>query len=51
MKLLFTACEKCGAPNTSAFGVCPDCESRRVAARVAAKRRIREQVRAPKRAA
>jgi uncharacterized OB-fold protein len=52
MKLLFTACTGCGAPSASPFGVCPDCESRQVEARVAAKRRIREQqVARPKRAA
>ena len=52
MKLLFAACERCGAPSTSPFGVCADCESRQVAARVAARRRIREQqVRGGKRAA
>jgi uncharacterized Zn finger protein (UPF0148 family) len=43
MKLLFMACPKCGAPNTSAFGVCPDCDAREVAARAGAKRRVREQ--------
>jgi uncharacterized OB-fold protein len=42
MKLLFIACTECGAPNTSPFGMCPDCESRQVAARVA-KRRIRSR--------
>jgi uncharacterized OB-fold protein len=51
MKLLYMACERCGAPNTSPFGLCPDCEARRVAARVAAKRRIREQHDRTKRAA
>jgi uncharacterized OB-fold protein len=51
MRLLYTACEKCGASSTSPFGVCPDCEARRVAVRVAAKRRIREQHPRAKRAA
>jgi uncharacterized Zn finger protein (UPF0148 family) len=43
MKLLFMACPKCGAANTSSFGVCPDCDARQVAARAAAKRRVRQQ--------
>jgi uncharacterized OB-fold protein len=51
MKLLYLACEKCGAANTSPFGLCPDCEARQVAARVAAKRRVREQQVRGKRAA
>jgi uncharacterized Zn finger protein (UPF0148 family) len=51
MKLLFMACPKCGAPNTSAFGVCPDCDARRVAARAAATRRVRRPQVRTKRAA
>jgi uncharacterized Zn finger protein (UPF0148 family) len=51
MKLLFMACPKCGAPNTSAFGVCPDCDARQVAERAAAKRRVHAQQVRTKRAA
>jgi hypothetical protein len=50
MKLLFMACPKCGAANTSPFGMCPDCDVRQVAAS-AAKRRVREQQVRGKRAA
>jgi hypothetical protein len=42
VKLLLIACTECGAPNTSPFGLCPECEGRQVAVR-AAKRRIRER--------
>jgi uncharacterized OB-fold protein len=50
MKLLLIACPDCGARTVSPFGVCQDCESRKVAAR-AARRRIREHVVRAKRAA
>ena len=51
MKLLFMTCEECGAPSTSPFGVCRDCEDRRVDGGIAARRRLREQARTTKRVA
>jgi hypothetical protein len=43
MRLVLVACTKCGAPKTSPFGECPDCEAQQVAAAVARKRRVRER--------